>query len=365
MKFLYPFIHYCKRWVFYLRKLFKIDLRSAVARRFEYLELQSQLAEYVHYHEKHDLPKPRPSQAFRHLWVALSKLHKDWTKHLGLVKPSTVRKWHRNLFKTLWKHKSRNVGRPPLQREWIKTIKEIHKENPLYSPERIHDQLKQLGIENVPAPNTIAKYLPETRKPTTDKQRDSWKAFIRNHLSETWAMDFLTIPTIKMDVLYIFVIIHHKTRKIIHFSVTKNPNQQWVKQQLREATPYNQKPTYLIHDNDPVFHSKEIQNFLEDAEITSKNTSYRSPWQNPYAERVNGTLRREVLDYLIPLNERHVEQKLYEYIHSYYNTHHTHQGLRRKTPMPTPTHLPVPVEKTKLKKTPVLGGLYHTYWRAS
>lgn len=221
-----------------------------------------------------------------------------------------------------------------------------------------------MGLENVPAPNTIAKYLPNIRNTPTNKQLDSWKTFIHNHLSETWAMDFVTVPTIKMEILYVFVIIHHKTRKIIQFGVTKNPNSSWVKQQLRNATPYGQKPKYLIHDNDPVFRSREIQDFLKITGIRSKPTSYRSPWQNAYVERVNGTLRREVLDYLIPLHDTHLEKKLAEYI-LYYNNDRTHQGINRKTPNLCPTYLPISVENSKLKETPVFGGLYHTYKRVS
>lgn len=217
----------------------------------------------------------------------------------------------------------------------------------MHSPEKIHDHLILLGLEDVPAPNTIAKYLPTIRKDPTKKQMECWN------------------PTIKMEVLYVFVILHHKTRKIVQFCVTKNPNTSWVKQQLRNATPYGHTPKYLIHDNDPVFKSKEIQDFLKSSGIQSKSTSYRSPWQNAYAERINGTLRRDVLDHLIPFNEKHLENRLAEYIYSYYNTNRPHQGIIGKTPFSSPIYLPSSVEKSKLKETPVLGGLYHTYKRVS
>lgn len=137
----------------------------------------------------------------------------------------------------------------------------------------------------------------------------------------------------------------------------------WLKQQFRNATPYGKKPKYLIHDNDPVFKSKVFQKFLADSGIQSKPTSFRSPWQNPYAERVVGTIRRELLDYIIPLSERHLEKLLDEYINEYYNTERTHQGINCKTPIAQPINLPVDIENFKLKATPVLNGLYHTYER--
>ena len=179
----------------------------------------------------------------------------------------------------------------------------------------------------------------------------------------TWATDFLTVPTLKFDILYVLIIIDHGTRKIVHFAVTKNPNMFWLKQQFRNATPYGTQPRYLIHDNDPVFRSKVFQGFLMDSNIKSKPTSFRSPWQNPYAERVNGIIRQELLNHIIPLNEKHLEKLLDEYINNYYNTNRTHQGINCETPINKPTYIPVDAKNIKVKATPVLNGLYHTYDR--
>ena len=280
---------------------------------------------------------------------------------LHIVKPNTFIGWHRTAFKFHWKQKSKKIGRPKISSETISLIKRVHKENPLLSPEKIHEKLRILGVDKPPAPNTIAKYLPSTRKPPSEKQIQSWKTFMKNHQHEMWATDFFTIPTLSFNILYGLIIIHHKTREIIHFGVTTNPTAEWTIQQFRNATPYGEIPKYLVHDNDPIFRSKAFQSFLKSSNITAKRTAYRSPWQNPYAERVIGTIKRELLDQVIPLNQKHLHKLLREYIKDYYNTDRTHQGINCETPIPSVTYIPTAVEDTKLEATPILNGLYHTY----
>lgn len=145
------------------------------------------------------------------------------------------------------------------------------------SPEKLHEMLLSLGITNPPAPNTIAKYIPDTRKPPSEKQKQSWQTFLKNHSKEIWAMDYFTVPTIRFRILYVLIIINHATRKIEHFGVTTNPNLNWVKQQIKNVTPFDHKPKYLIHDNDAVFVCQGFQDFLNNMDITSKRTSYHSP----------------------------------------------------------------------------------------
>lgn len=329
--------------------------------KMENIALRSQLALYKHRYEKQMLPKPTPTPAFRQLWVILSKYMISWKSHLVVVKPETVIKWHRMAFQLHWRRKSSQKGRPRTSQETIKLITRLHNENPLLSPEKIHEKLKLLGIEKPPAPNTIAKYIPSTRKTPTEKQIQSWKTFLKNHQSVTWATDFFTIPTLTFKVLYVLVIIDHRTRKIISFGVTYNPTAKWTIQQFRNATPYGYAPKYLIHDNDPIFRSKAFQRFLSSSVIINKRTAYRSPWQNGYAERVIGTIKRELLNQIIPLNQLHLHKILHEYIHNYYNTNRTHQGIGGKTPIASPVYLPTTTAETKLEATPVLNGLYHTY----
>jgi len=330
----------------------------------ENLALRSQLALFEQQVLTGKQPKPQPTPAFRRLWVWLSKHWSEWRTALMLVKPDTVIRWHRMAFRWYWRRKSKPRGRPTISMATIATIKRVHRENPLWSPERIHDQLVSLGLTDVPAPNTIAKYLPETRKPPSEQQRQSWHTFLANHRQDIWAMDYCTVPTLFFKVLYVLVIISHDRRVIKHIAVTAHPTADWIVQQLREATPFGEQPTYLIHDSDAVFVGKDVQRFLRGTGIKSKPIAYHAPWQNGVCERAHGSLRRELLDHLIPLNERHLQRMLTEYVRQYYNAARTHQGVERQTPVP-PDSPPIPAAMTTpLQAEPLLGGLYHTYRRA-
>ena len=350
-----------KEWLNYLMPFLKLFFKNTNDIKLENIALRSQLTLYQQRFEKQNLPKPQPTPAFRQLWVILSKCLTSWESLIVVVQPKTVIKWQRTAFKLHWKRKSRKTGRPNISQETIALIKRIHQENPLLSPEKIHEKLHLLGINKPPAPNTIAKYVPNTRKPPTERQIQTWKTFLKNHQSVTWATDFFTIPTLTFDLLYVLIIIDHQTRKIVSFGVTTNPTAQWTIQQFRNATPFGDVPKYLVHDNDPIFQSRAFQRFLSSSGITSKKTAYRSPWQNPYAERVIGTIKRELLDHIIPLNQLHLRKLLHEYINDYYNTNRTHQGINGKTPVASPTYLPTSIAETKLESKPVLNGLYHTY----
>lgn len=356
-------ISYVNEWISTLWQIIRLRFKSDMEKDLEIIALRSQLALYINKTKDKKITKPQSTLAFRQLWVILSLFYSKWKSLLAVLKPATVVGWHRNGWKIYWTRKSKKGGRPPLSKEVVEIIQKIHEKNQFLSPEKIHELLVLKGLKNPPAPNTIAKYLPKSKGPNGDRNSQSWLTFLKNHAYETWGTDFFTIPTLTFDVLYVLIIIDHKSRKIVHFAVTKNPNMFWLKQQFRNATPYGKKPKYLIHDNDPVFKSKVFQKFLADSGIQSKPTSFRSPWQNPYAERVVGTIRRELLDYIIPLSERHLEKLLDEYINEYYNTERTHQGINCKTPIAQPINLPVDIENFKLKATPVLNGLYHTYER--
>ena len=229
------------------------------------------------------------------------------------------------------------------------------------SPEKIYEMLLSMGITNPPAPNTMTKYIPTLRKPPSEKKVQSWKTFLKNHSKDIWAMDYFVVPTLFFKMLYVLIIINHDSRKIEHFAVTTNPNLDWVKQQIRNATPFDHKPKYLIHDNDSVFVCEAFKTFLYNRGIKSKRISYYSPWQNGIAERVNGIIRQELTNHIIPINEAHLHRVLKEYINDYYNTHRTHQGIDCKTPMPLPKYLPTNINNSRLKSKPVLNGLYHTY----
>ncbi len=178
-------------------------------------------------------------------------------------------------------------------------------------------------------------------------------------------MDFLTVPTIYFKVLYVLIIVSHERRVITHFTVTKHPNSLWITQQLREATPFGMQPEYLIHDNDTTFVSRDLQEFLTNSNIRSVKTGYHSPWQNGICERTVGILRRELLDHIIPFNEKHLRYLLGEYIKQYYNPSRTHQGIGRQTPVISDKPKKTTIAETSFISKPVLGGLYHNYRKAA
>jgi transposase InsO family protein len=334
---------------------------TATEKNLEILALRSQLSLYLQQVENKKIPKPRSTPTFRQLWVILSKTYTNWRFVLKSFVPDTVIGWHHTAFKAYWTKKSKKLGRPKVSAETIALIKRIHEENKMLSPEKIHEMLVSMNVVDPPAPNTIAKYFPSTRKPPTEKQIQSWKTFLKNHCKDIWAMDYLVVPTLKFQFLYVLIIINHATRKIENFSITANPNMNWLKQQIRNATPFGHKPKYLIHDNDSAFVSKEFQSFLSATDIKSKKTAYHCPWQNGIVERAVGIFRQELLNHIIPVNEKHLYRLLDEYVHKYYNTHRTHQGIGCKTPIPLPHYPETTIKNTELESTEILGGLYNTY----
>jgi len=305
------------------------------------------------------IKKPQVTDRFRKLWVFLSKVLPDWQSALMLFKPKTVIGWHRRAFKSYWRRKSQR-GRPKISSATIALVKRIHRENLALSPEKIHERLVALNILDTPAPNTISKYIRDKRKPPTDKQRQSWAAFLHNHAKGIWAMDFAVVPTLTFKVLYVLLIISHDRRKIEYFAVTEHPTAPWMIQQIRNATPFGKKPDYLIHDNAPMFKDVRFQHFLASINIKSKNITPYSPWLNGVCERLVGIVRRELFDFVIPLNQRHLECLLAQYV-DYYNNVRTHQALDGETPIESALPRKSLAEDTKLSSLPILGGLYHEY----
>jgi transposase InsO family protein len=280
-----------------------------------------------------------------------------------LVKPETVLRWHKRMVKQHWKRKSQG-GRPKVSCSTISLIKRIHKENPTLSPEKIHERIVNMNIFDAPAPNTIAKYIRAKRKPPSDKQTQSWKSFLHNHAKGIWAMDFATVSTLTFRTLHVLIILAHDRRRIVHFAVTENPSAQWMIQQIRNATPFGIQPIYLLHDNSSIFIEKHFQRFIANLSIKSKRITPYSPWQNGICERLIGIMRRELFDHIIPLNERHLESLLKEYV-EYYNNIRTHQALNGETPVKS-TPLPrTATYNTVLCSKPILGGLYHNYEKHS
>ena len=288
------------RWFFQVR--FMTDTEKD-------LELRSQLALTQQKIINKKISKPCFTSAFRQLWVLLSKFFPMWKSTPFIVKPETIIRWHKTAFEFYWKRKSKG-GRPKISHSTIALIKRIHKENPLLPPEKIRERLIDLSISDTPASNTIAKYICDKRTLPTERQPQSWQTFLKNQANGIWAMDFAVSSTLNFKVLYILVILSHERRKIEHFAVTANPTSAWLIQQIREVTSFGKQSKYLIHDNDAVFRSGRFQQFLLNSGIKSKHTAFHSPWQNSICERLIGILRRELLDHIIPINQRHLEYLL-------------------------------------------------------
>jgi len=295
------------------------------------------------------------SPAFRILWVVLSKFLNGWEELVHVMKPETVKRWHSRAFRAWWRWKSK-AGRKPVALEIQQLIRRLSKENPLWGAERIRDVLLLMGYE-APGEDTVRKYMVKPRKPRP--ATTNWLSFLRNHLDCSWAIDFFTVNTLGFQVLYVFLVFDHARREVLHFAITPNPSMEWVIQQLREATPFGEQPRYLFRDNDGIY-GHGVRAFLISCGILEVRTAYQSPWQNPYIERFIGTLRRELLNHVIVLNQRHLERLLREFVEDYYHPARPHQGLAGETPLPQ-----APPGKGALISIPVVGGLHHRYYRAA
>ena len=201
-------------------------------------------------------------------------------------------------------------------------------------------------------------------KPTggTDKSQ-TWLTFLRNHMQISWAMDFFTVPTLRFQILYMFVVLSHSRRQVVHFAVTAHPTMECVIQQLREATPGSLQPGYMFRDNDGIY-GDAVSRFLVGTGIEEVKTAHQSPWQNPFVERYGGTLRRELLNHVIILSEDHLKGLLKEFIAEYYHIARPHQGLDGTTPFPSATAEAV-TGASRLVSIPVVGGLHHRYVRVA
>ena len=295
------------------------------------------------------------SPAFRMLWVVLSKFLDGWEELVHLMKPETVKRWHTRAFRAWWRWKSK-AGRKPVALEIQQLIRRLSKENPLWGAERVREVLLLMGYE-APGEDTVRKCMVKPSKPRP--ATTNWLTFLRNHLDCSWAMDLFIVTTLRFQVLYVFLVFDHARREVVHVAVTLNPTMEWVIQQLREAMPFGEQPRYLLRDNDGIY-GHGVHAFLISCGILEVRTAYRSPWQNPYIERFIGTLRRELLDHVIVLNQAHLERLLREFIEDYYHPARPHQGLAGETPMPQ-----VPPGEGELISVPVVGGLHHRYYRAA
>jgi transposase InsO family protein len=305
---------------------------------------------------RRQIDRPRLHDDDRLLLLVLARLTERWRDALHLVCPETLLRWHRDLFKIVWRRKSR-PKRPPnrLSLEIIKLIQAMATDNVLWGAERIRGELLKLGIRV--SKRTIQKYMREVRPP--GKRGQTWSTFIRNHSLDVWACDFLQHYDVLFRPIFAFFVVVHGTREIVHLNVTRHPTDAWVAQQLREATPFGDGPRYLFRDNDDKF-GRRFEAVAEGTSIEVVKIPPRSPNLNAICERFLGSVRRECLDYVVILGERHLRRILEEYVATYFNPARPHQGLSQRIPAPAAPRTG-PRDDAKVVALPILGGLHHDY----
>jgi transposase InsO family protein len=253
-----------------------------------------------------------------------------------------------------WKSKPKTAGRPPIDKEVRDLIRRMARKNPLWGAPHIVSELRLLGYEVAQA--TVAKYMPKTRTPPSQ----TWRTFLDNHVRDIVAIDFFTVPTLTFGVLYGFLVLRHDQRQVVHVNVTAHPTAQWAAQQIVEAFPFDEAPRFLLRDRDQIY-GADFRQRVKNMGIEEVVIAPRSPWQNPYAERLIGTLRRELLDRVIVLNEAHLRRLMTSYL-EYYHTVRPHLSLDRNAPIPRPIQGP---SEGNVVTMPYVGGLHHGYRRAA
>jgi transposase InsO family protein len=327
----------------------------------ENLFLRKQLALY----QERNINPRRATNATRIALVWLSRWF-DWRSALRIVHPETLTRWHRQGFRLFWRWKSR-PGRPSIPPELQALIRRMARENLIWGEERIANELLlKLGLRV--SPRTVRKYMPNhvNRGPGTRVQAQRWRTFVRNHAQAIVACDFCVAITATFRMLYVFVVIDHGSRRLLHVHVTAHPTAEWTLQQLREAMPSDHRYRFLIHDRDSIFSQQLDQNMCH-LDLRVLKTPPRAPQANAICERVLGTLRQECLDLMIPLTETHLCYIVREWVR-YYNAGRPHMSLGPGIPQPLAS-LPVPVprcrhwlpEHLQVVACPILGGLHHDY----
>jgi len=318
--------------------------------------------------------RPQLSKTDRALLVLLTGKLRTWKSALLIVQPDTLLRWHKQGFRFFWRRKSKTTSREAKQAKLpvgtIELIKEMARENRLWGAERIRGELLKLDIRV--CKRTIQKYMRQGRRsgPWERKSDQNWITFLHNHAHQVWACDFLPVYDLFFRPLFIFFIIELGTRQIMHFGVTRSPTDEWTAQQLREATPFGQAPRFLIRDNDSKYGASFTQ-VARASGIEVLRTPYRAPKANALCERFLGSVRRECLDHIVILTERHLHRVTREYV-QFYNSARPHQGRDQAIPNgalapPLVPQAPPPGDgpEAKIISFPVLGGLHHDYRRAA
>ena len=251
---------------------------------------------------------PRLTPVDRLVWVWLSRVWSGWRSALAIVQPETVLAWHRAGFRLFWTWKVRRgqPGRPVISREVRDLVRRMCRENPSWGAPRVHGELLKLGIDI--GETSVSKYMVRCRKPPSQ----TWRTFLENHVQQLVSIDFFTVPTLRFQILYVFLVLAHDRRRILHCNVTAHPTAEWTGQQLREAFPFDQLPHYLLRDRDAIF-GNAFRRQVRDMGIQEVLCTPRSPWQRAYVERVIGSIRRECLDHVLVFHETSLHRILCSY----------------------------------------------------
>ena len=325
----------------------------------ENLFLRKQLALF----QERKVKPRRADDSTRWMMATLSRMF-PWRDALVNVQANTLIRWHRRGFRLFWRWKSKPRGRPRLPKDLRRLIREMAAENTTWGEERIANELKlKLGLRV--SPRTVEKYLGDGGPTRTPDPKQRWLTFVHNHAKVIVACDFFVVVTTTFRSLYVFVLMEVGTRRILHHSVTAHPTSEWTLQQFRETLPGDHAYRFVIHDRDTIF-SKQLDMEVTGLGVRVLRTPVRSPRANAVCERLGGSLRRECLDYLIPINERHLKMIVKEWaIH--YNRGRPHSSLGPGTPESNQSEVPESDHRHKMPpgyrvvKTSVLGGLHHEY----
>src|SRR3974390_3256515 len=285
----------------------------------------------------------------RLFFVQLYRWFPSIRRVLAIIRPETVVRWHRLGFCCYWRWKSRSTGgRPRIESELRVLIRRMSIENPLWGAPRIHGELLKLGFEV--AQSTVAKYM--AKRPGPPSQ--GWRTFLRTHAPDIAAMDLFVVPTIGLDLLYVFIIFRLDRRQLVWINVTTNPTAEWIARQLTEAFPWDEAPRYLIRDQDRVYSDVTMRRIRA---MGIRDKPIASPWQNGFAERLIGSIRRECVDHIVVWGEGHLRWILRAYAR-YYNDIRTHRSLDKDAPAFRPIQ-----RIGNITSHPILGGLHHRYVR--
>jgi putative transposase len=302
---------------------------------------------------KRNCPHPRLKKGDRLFWACISRIWRRWRESLIVVKPETVIRWHRKGFALYWTRLSKHqAGRPAVGNKIRDLIRKMANANPTWGSPRIHGELLKLGIKI--SERTVARLMPKKRNPPSQ----TWRTFLDNHVKDLVSIDFFVVPTATFRVLFVLLVLAHDRRRVIHFNVTDHPTGRWTGEQIIQAFPDGSEPRDLLRDRDGIY-GEEFLDRIQAIGIKEIKTAPRSPWQNPFCERLIGSIRRDCLNHVIILGESHLRKILGRYFH-YYHKYRTHLSIEKDAPEPRPIQA---VNFGEIIEIPEVGGLHHHYER--